>query len=75
MQTYTRLQKVLLCLSHKRTLMHLDGCGEDHDGAVRKWCESTERSMTETHVGVCIYSVDQLQGIKRLRFTRLSCLF
>ena len=35
--TYTR---VLLCLSHKRTLTCLDALGEDHDGAVRKWCES-----------------------------------
>lgn len=54
LQTYTRLQKLLLCLSHKRTLTTLDALGKDHDGEVRKWRESIERTMTEVQVHVII---------------------
>lgn len=38
-QVYTRLQKLLLCLSHKSTLSFIDKLGEGYDTAVHRWRE------------------------------------
>ncbi len=35
-----RLQKLLLCLSHQRTLATVDLLGKDHDAPVHEWKES-----------------------------------
>ena len=39
-QTFTRLQKLLVCLSHKRTVAHLVKLGEGYDSAVLEWKHS-----------------------------------
>ena len=39
-QVFTRLQKLLVCLSHKRTVAYMDRLGENHDRAVLEWRQS-----------------------------------
>ena len=39
-QTFTRLQKLLVCLSHKRTVAHLVKLGEGYDSAALEWKHS-----------------------------------
>ncbi len=35
MQTYTRLQKLMLCMSHKATISFVDKLGENFDSEVK----------------------------------------
>lgn len=45
MQVFTRLQKLLLCTSHKHTIVHIDDLGKDHDCDVRKWMDTITDAM------------------------------
>ena len=42
-QVYVRLQKMLLSLSHQRTLTYLDCLGEGHDAVVLHWKSDIEK--------------------------------
>ena len=44
---------MLLCLSHRRTLVLLDKLGEGYDSEVRKWKEGIERTMETMQIHVC----------------------
>ena len=37
---FRRLQRLLICLSHKRTVAYLDKLGEKHDALVHGWKQS-----------------------------------
>ena len=43
---FSRLQKLLVCPSHKRTIAYLDKVGENHDGAVLEWRKSILKSKS-----------------------------
>ena len=45
-QVYSRLQKMLLCLSHRQTLVALDELGTNHDAAVKQWQASIAGSLS-----------------------------
>ncbi len=49
-----RLQKMLLCLSHRRSLTLLDALGKDHDKLVHRWRENIERAMVVAQVHTTI---------------------
>ena len=48
-----RLQKLLLCVSHKTTLKYLDKLGSGHDAKVMRWAESLRKEMLPSEV-TCI---------------------
>ena len=45
-QVFRRLQKLLVCLSHKRTVTYLDKLGEKHDASVHGWRQSILEAKT-----------------------------
>ena len=45
MQTYTRLQKLLYSLSHKRTISCLDTLGVDFDAKVKGWQDNLTQTL------------------------------
>ncbi len=49
-QVYTRLQKLLLCLSHSRSVAYVDVLGAEHDKPVLSWKESLERQVFHPQV-------------------------
>lgn len=42
LQVFTRLQKLLLCVSHKSTLSFIDKLGQNYDEPVKSWKEDIE---------------------------------
>ena len=49
-QTYNRLQKLLLCLSHRATISSVDRLGSNHDTTVQQWKGELERYMAGKEV-------------------------
>lgn len=47
-----RLQKLLMCMSRKRTLTYLDTEGKDHDREVRNWRDVIENVMIKSQVTI-----------------------
>ena len=45
LKIFSRLQKLLLCVSHNYTLKYLDKIGEDHDAKEMTWKQNIEESM------------------------------
>ena len=43
---FRRLQRLLICLSHKRTVAYLDKLGEKHDTLVHGWKQSILEAKT-----------------------------
>ena len=50
-----RFQKLLLCLSRKRTLVCLHKEGEDFDKEILEWRKGIEGAMQSSRVRVAIY--------------------
>ncbi len=49
-QTYKRLQKLLLTLSHKATISSVDRLGSNHDAAVHGWRTTLEQILSGVEV-------------------------
>ena len=45
LQVYRRLNKLLLCLSHTRTLATLDKLGENFDEEVHQWMANLDSTL------------------------------
>ena len=44
-QVFTRLQKLLICMSHKRTIAYLEKVGETYDAPVCEWRASLLKTI------------------------------
>ena len=47
LQIYTRLQKLMLCMSHKTTIRLVDQMGKNHDSDVCGWRDEILKTMTQ----------------------------
>ena len=67
-QVYSRLQKMLLCLSHKRVLSTLDELGDDFDEKVLQWQCNLLSSMS---VSYCFFPEIFNTYIQTFRFKKV----